>query len=131
MYKLCLNSRDELHIIDLEKIAFFQANGNYTRLNYITGGTHLLTVGLSRVEELIRLTWPKEKPSPFVRIGRSFIINQVYLSEISVLKQRLVLSDCMGHSHPCTQKGQVYRRIDLALWFSPSGGGLPPGTFYL
>lgn len=100
MYKLCLNSRDELHIIDLEKIAFFQANGNYTRLSYITGGTHLLTVGLSKVEELIRLTWPKEKPSPFVRIGRSFIINQVYLSSISVLKQRLVLSDCMGHS--CT-----------------------------
>lgn len=57
-----------------------------------------MTVGLSKVEELIRLTWPKDRPSPFVRIGRSFIINQVYLSEISVLKQKLVLSDCMGHS---------------------------------
>jgi len=99
MYKLCLNSRDELLIIDLEKIAFFQANGNYTHLNYIGGETHLLTVGLSKVEEYIRITWPKVKPSPFVRLGRSLIINQSFLSEISVLKQRLILSDCESHSY--------------------------------
>lgn len=93
MYKLCLNSRDELIIIDLEKIAFFQANGNYTHLKYIQGETHLLSIGLSKVEEYIRMTWPKDKPSPFIRLGRSLIINQSYLSEISVLKQKLTLSD--------------------------------------
>ncbi len=93
MYKLCLNSRDELLIIDLEKIAFFKANGNYTHMNYILGETHLLTIGLSKVEEFIRMTWPKSTPSPFVRLGRSLIINQSFLSEISVLKQRIVLSD--------------------------------------
>ena len=79
MYKLCLNSRDELLIIDLEKIAYFQANGNYTHLNYIAGETHLLTVGLSKVEEFIRGTWPKDRPSPFVRLGRSLIVNQTYI----------------------------------------------------
>jgi len=99
MYKLCLNSRDELLIINLEKIAFFQANGNYTHLNYIGGETHLLTIGLSKVEEYIRKTWPKVNPSPFVRLGRSLIINQTFLSEISILKQRLTLSDCEAHSY--------------------------------
>lgn len=99
MYKLCLNARDELLIIDLEKIAFFQANGNYTHLNYILGETHLLTIGLSKVEDLIRITWPKDKPSPFVRLGRSLIINQNYLSEISVLKQKITLSDREQHSY--------------------------------
>ena len=99
MYKLCLNARDELLIIDLEKIAFFQANGNYTHLNYILGETHLLTIGLSKVEDLIRITWPKDKPSPFVRLGRSLIINQNYLSEISVLKQKITLSDRGKHSY--------------------------------
>lgn len=93
MYKLCLNSRDELLIIDLEKIAFFQASGNYTHLNYIEGETHLLTIGLSKVEDFIRKSWPKGKPSPFVRLGRSLIINQTFLSGISVLKQKIVLSD--------------------------------------
>ncbi|OKY98576.1 MAG: hypothetical protein BHV67_05510 [Bacteroidales bacterium 43_36] len=99
MYKLCLNSRDELLIIDLEKVAFFQANGNYTALNYISGDTHLLTTGLSKVEEYIRMTWPKDNPSPFVRLGRSLIINQSFLSGISVLKQKLTLSDRNGHSY--------------------------------
>lgn len=99
MYKLCLNSRDELLIIDLEKVAFFQANGNYTALNYISGDAHLLTTGLSKVEEYIRMTWPKDNPSPFVRLGRSLIINQSFLSGISVLKQKLTLSDRNGHSY--------------------------------
>lgn len=99
MYKLCLNSRDELLIIDLEKIAFFQANGNYTHLKYIEGETHLLTIGLSKVEEYIRMSWTKNKPSPFIRLGRSLIINQSFLSEISVLKQKLILSDRGDNSY--------------------------------
>lgn len=98
MYKLCLNSRDELLIIDLEKIAYFQANGNYTHLCYISGDTHLLTIGITKVEEYVRKTWPMATPSPFVRLGRSLIINQRYLSQISVLKQKLILSDNAGHS---------------------------------
>lgn len=99
MHKLCLNSRDELLILNLEKIAFFHANGNYTHLTYIEGETHLLTIGISKVEEVIRKTWPKDKPSPFIRLGRSLIINQTFLTEISVLRQRLVLSDCGAHSY--------------------------------
>lgn len=99
MYKLCLNSRDELLIINLEKIVFFKANGNYTHLNYIEGETHLLTIGLSKVEDFIRKSWPQGRPSPFVRLGRSLIINQTFLSEISILKQKVVLSDCGSHSY--------------------------------
>ena len=98
MYKLCLNSRDELMIIDLEEIAFLQASGNYTHLNYISGETHLLSFGLSKIEEYIRNTWPVDVPTPFVRIGRSLIINQTFLSSISVLKQKIFLSDNKGHS---------------------------------
>lgn len=93
MYKICLNTRDELLIVDLEKIAFFQANGNYTHLNYIEGESHLLTIGLSKMEDIIRQTWPKDVSSPFIRLGRSLIINQTYLSEISILKQKIILSN--------------------------------------
>ena len=93
MYKLCLNSRDGLLIIDLNQIAFFKAEGNYTHLQYIKGEHHLLTLGLSKMEELIRKSLPREKTSPFIRLGRSLIINQTFLSEINVLKQKLILSD--------------------------------------
>lgn len=91
--KLCLNSRDELLIIELDKTAYFQANGNYTQLKYIGGGGHLLSIGLTKVEEYIRAAWPKDIPSPFIRLGRSLIINQTYLIEISITKQKVFLSD--------------------------------------
>ncbi len=93
MYKLCLNSRDELLIIDLTKIAFLQSNGNYTNMQYIKGETHLLTIGITKVEEYIRQVWPADQPSPFIRLGRRLLINQTYLTEINMLKQRITLSD--------------------------------------
>lgn len=100
MYKLCLNTRDELLIIDLAKIAFFQANGNYTHMQYIKGETHLLTIGISKVEEFIRQVWPANQPSTFIRLGRSLLINQTYLTEINILKQRITLSDRETNSYP-------------------------------
>ena len=36
---------------------------------------------------------PKDRRSPFVRLGRSLLVNQTYLTHINVLKQRLTLSD--------------------------------------
>lgn len=99
MYKLCLNSRDVLLIIELDKVAYFQANGNYTQLTYISGECHLLSMGLSKLEEYIRKALPKDAVSPFVRLGRSFIINQSLLFSINVLKQKLILSDNEGHTY--------------------------------
>lgn len=93
MHTLCLNSRDQLIIIDLDKVAYFQANGNYTRMTYIGGASHLLTQGITKVESFIRQAWPKDVQSPFIRLGRSLIINQSFLSEINMLRQRLILSD--------------------------------------
>lgn len=93
MANLCLNSRDELILLEVEKIAYLQANGNYTILTYIGGQQLLLTIGLSGVEQLIRQALPKSAPGAFVRLGRSLIINQMYLCSISVPKQKVVLSD--------------------------------------
>lgn len=99
MAKFCLNTRDEMLIIDLDKIAFFQANGNYTELTYIEGQKQMLTLGLSKVEEYIKRILPADKPSSFIRIGRSLIINQRYLYSINTLRQKLILSDCANHTY--------------------------------
>lgn len=99
MAKFCLNMRDEMLIIDLDKVAFFQANGNYTELTYIEGQKQMLTLGLSKVEEYIKRVLPADRPSSFIRIGRSLIINQRYLYSINTLKQKLILSDCANHTY--------------------------------
>lgn len=84
-------------IIDLAQIAFAHANGNYTEITYISGQKQLITIGLSKVEEFIRSSRAKGS-STFVRMGRSLIINQLYVYAINILKQRLVLSDYCNHS---------------------------------
>ena len=98
MKKVCINTRDELLILDLDKIAYFQANGNYTRLTYISGQALALNMGLSGVEKLLSATLAKGTSS-FVRLGRSLVINENYLSNINLLKQYLVLSDIDSHQH--------------------------------
>lgn len=97
MVKLCLNTRDELMIIDLSKVVHFSANGNYTEFVYLSGEKHLVAFGLSKMEEFIKQSWRAQTPSPFARIGRSLIINTAYIREISLVRQTLTLGDCDGH----------------------------------
>lgn len=101
MKKVCVNTRDELLIMDLDRVAFFQANGNYTRLTYISGQVLVLNTGLSGVEKILVNAIPKGKSS-FVRLGRSLIINEEFLSNINLLKQYLVLSDLDNHNFKLT-----------------------------
>lgn len=98
MKNICLNSRDDLIIIALDKVAYFQAQGNYTKLCYISGDCSLLMIGLSKTEEVIGKSYEKGTTSPFIRLGRSLIINQKFLAEINLLKQKVRLSDFEGHS---------------------------------
>ncbi len=99
MLKLCINSRDEMSVFDLDKVAYIQAGGNYSHIVYIGGSKTMITLGLSKLEEMVKMVTPKGTRSPFVRLGRSLIINQDYLSNINLLKQRLTLSDNQGHTH--------------------------------
>ena len=96
---MCINSRDELFVLDLDKVAYIQASGNYSRIVYIGGMLMMITLGLSKLEGMIKMIVPKDRRSPFVRLGRSLLVNQTYLTHINVLKQRLTLSDNQEQSY--------------------------------
>lgn len=110
MNKICLSSRDELLIIDLDKVAFFKANGNYTELSYMTGQKVMMSLGLAKAEELIKKSLPKENPSSFVKLGRSIIINEKFLTHISTLKQKVILSDGGDLSYSISIPKQLLRK---------------------
>lgn len=99
MNKLCLNSRDELLMLDLDALAYLQANGNYTQVMYIASKGPLMSLGLSKLEAYIRAALPAGDRLPLVRLGRSLLVNQSFLVQISVTSQKLVLSDNAGHTH--------------------------------
>lgn len=115
MIKLCLNTRDELMMIDLTKVVYFQANGNYTEFQYLCGEKHLVSFGLSKMEEFIGLSWRAQTASPFARLGRSLIVNTSYLCEISLIRQKLVLGDCEGHSYALKVSKPLLKRFKEML----------------
>jgi len=91
MAKLFFDNRDELTCIETDLVAVVKANGNYSRVVYITKREIMLTHGLSKIEEILKSY--NNKKNKFIRLGRSIIINHSYLHKIDVLKQQVTLSD--------------------------------------
>lgn len=90
MTKIIFNTRDELILFDIDKIALVQANGNYSRIINIRNRVTTVTMGISRVESALKDTQGTHR---FLRLGRSLIVNHSLLYRIDVLKGLLVLSD--------------------------------------
>ena len=91
MAKLYFNTRDELSCIETDMIAVVQANGNYSRVVYITKKDVTLTTGISKLEQTLKSY--NGMKNRFIRLGRNLIINHSYLIKVDVLKQILILSD--------------------------------------
>ena len=89
---LYLNSRDELLRIDVRKIVYFEADGNYTDVVLVNGLKGVVGMNLARMQEVLseRL---RERAAIFARVGKKYIINHTYVYQINVLRQKLVLSD--------------------------------------
>lgn len=100
---ICINTRDELNLIDLDLVACINANGNYSNVMYIDGNKLMVSVGLSQFEAIVKKALSKqESANTFVRLGRSIIVNNRYLSQINLLKQKLTLSDRGTHAYQLT-----------------------------
>ncbi|MBQ0022003.1 MAG: LytTR family transcriptional regulator DNA-binding domain-containing protein [Prevotellaceae bacterium] len=91
MNKLYFNTRDELTCIDINLVAAVQADGNYSKVIYVTQKEIILTHGISKVEEALKLC--NDSHNTFVRLGRSVVINHAFLQKIDLQKSVLVLGD--------------------------------------
>lgn len=91
-YYLYLNSRDELLRIDINKIVFFEADGNYTNIILVNQLKGVVCMNLARMQQVLSEKL-KEQATLFARIGKKHIVNLSYVYQINVLRQRLVLSD--------------------------------------
>jgi len=86
------NSRDTLIRIDISKIAYFEGDGNYTYIVTANKLKFCVTMNLAHTEEALA-NQLGDQAKRFMRIGKRFIVNMKYISEIDVQKQTLMLSD--------------------------------------
>lgn len=89
---LILNSRDELYRIDISKIVYFEAEGNYTNFVLSNKLKGAVCMNLAQMQQVLSDSL-KESASIFARVGKRFIVNLTYVYQIGVLRQKLVLSD--------------------------------------
>lgn len=89
---LYLNSRDELYRIDISKIVYFEAEGNYTYFVLSNKLKGAVCMNLAQMQQVLSDSL-KESASIFARVGKRYIVNLTYVYQIGVLRQKLTLSD--------------------------------------
>lgn len=89
---LYLNSRDELLRLDINKIVFFEGEGNYTNIVSANKLKGVVCMNLSRIQEVLDEKL-REHAIIFARVGKRYIVNMNYIYSINVMKQKLMLSD--------------------------------------
>ena len=89
---LYLNSRDELYRVDVSKVVYFEADGNYTHFVQSNKLKGTVCLNLTQMQQLLTDSL-KESASIFALIGKRYIINLSYVYRISVLRQKVVMSN--------------------------------------
>lgn len=89
---LHLNTRDEFLRIDISKIVYFEADGNYTNIVLSNQLKGVVCMNLARMQQVLSDKL-KEHACIFARVGKKYIINHTYVYQINVPKQKLTLSD--------------------------------------
>jgi DNA-binding LytR/AlgR family response regulator len=94
---LCLGGHDEMYVINLEMVMYFQADDHYSHVFYATGATFMVSFGLSQIVTFITEQYPLQ--SKFLRLGRKYIVNMSFLFHINTIKQTILLTDLNGATH--------------------------------
>jgi len=96
--RLIFNSRDEMLRIDVQRIVYFEADGNYTYIVTCNKLKGAVCMNLGQMEEVLAQRL-KEKKSLFARIGKKYIVNLGFVYKINPLKKQLVLTDFSNFSY--------------------------------
>ena len=89
--KLFITSRNGIEVINLDKVVYLKADGNYTDFYFCDGKvrSHLSTLAV--FDEAITARYASaDKPSPFFRMGRSYVINVSYVTSVNLVNSVLV-----------------------------------------
>ena len=90
-------NRDELLRVNLQKVVYFEADGNYTNIYMVNEMKIVVGMNLSNTQLMLSRQTTENMPV-FMRIGKKYIVNTRFICQIHVAKQKMVLSD-FEHFH--------------------------------
>lgn len=74
--------------VQSDDIILVHADGNYSQLMLYTGKKHTMTFQLHYFNEIFQ----KLKNNPFIRVGRSLIVNKNYIYLVNLPEQKMILT---------------------------------------
>ena len=92
---LVFKTRDELVRIKMDRILYFEAERNYTKMVLTNGIQFVFAVNLGKIEELLEKQI-QSYSNVLTRVGKSFIINKNHVLQISLPKTKLLFSTAEG-----------------------------------
>ena len=107
---LCLSGRDELFLIDLRQVLYFEADDHYANVYYANGTHFLVPHGLSYIDKklsesvqanLQSVRGDLQSPHPslaMMRLGRKYIVCLNRIFKVSTVKEQLHLCDDNGYT---------------------------------
>ena len=90
--RIYFNSRDKLIRLDIQKIVYFEGDGNYTCIVTANKQKICITLNLAHTEEMLAKQLG-DTAKQFMRVGKRFIVNMNYINQVNILNQHLWLSD--------------------------------------
>jgi DNA-binding LytR/AlgR family response regulator len=94
---LMIKTRDELLRINIERILYFEADRNYTKLLLAEGIQFTFAVNIGKIEEMLAVQI-SNPDTILIRVGKSYIVNKKHILQINLPKQKLLL--LAGESKP-------------------------------
>lgn len=107
---IIISTSTELVRIAPDKIVYILSDGNYSTVMQVDGGPRLLTLQLGQLEKLIDSQLGSDG-SCFIRIGKSLIINRMYIYYINLSTQTLILSDAKYFSHSVKASKEALKQL--------------------
>lgn len=89
---LLFTTSTELIRVPTDLVIYISADGNYSSIKMADGGEYVLTQQLGQMEKRIA-EMVEEGDNRFIRIGKSLIVNNEYITFLNPSRQKIILSD--------------------------------------
>ena len=92
--RLCLVAHDEMFIIDLQKVLYFEADDHYSHVYYASGSHFMVPYGLAKIETA--LAQKGSEAEALQRMGRKYIVNTNRIFRVNTITENVSLADDQG-----------------------------------
>ena len=111
---IVISTGTELLRVPSDRLMFITSEGNYSKVYTQDGHYHMVAHQLGQLEDIIGDQLGEEE-TPFIRIGKSLIVNRDYIYLIDVSEQIILVSDCQGQYHTLQASRKALISIKILL----------------